>query len=74
MRRALWKLPEALNPKAVRYSFVLGLDSGGEVTHNLQNPAGQLAPVTSANEYDGKLFLGSVEDAQFGVFDLGLLK
>ena len=74
VRRALWKLPEALHPKAVRYSFVLGLDSGGKVTHNLQKPTGQLAPVTSENEYDGKLFLGSVEDAQFGVLDLGLLK
>ncbi|MCC6153352.1 MAG: SMP-30/gluconolactonase/LRE family protein [Candidatus Hydrogenedentes bacterium] len=74
VRRALWKLPKALHPKAVRYSFVLGLDKDGKVIHNLQNPSGQLAPVTSANEYDGKLYLGSVEDGQFGVFDLVLLK
>lgn len=74
LRRAIWKLPKALHPKAVRYSFVLGLDLEGKVIRNLQNPNGQLAPVTSANEYDGKLFLGSVEDNQFGVFDLAGLK
>ncbi len=74
IRRVLWRLPKALLPQPQRYSFVLGLDNDGKVIHNLQNPSGQLAPVTSANEYDGKLFLGSVEDSQFGVFDLGQLK
>lgn len=74
IRRVLWQLPKALLPQPVRYSFVLGLDNDGKVIHNLQNPSGQFAPVTSANEYDGKLYLGSVEDARFGVFDLGFLK
>ncbi|MBM3289619.1 MAG: SMP-30/gluconolactonase/LRE family protein, partial [Candidatus Hydrogenedentes bacterium] len=69
-RRAVWKLPKGLQPAAVRYSFVLGLDVGGKVVHNLQGPSGALAPVTSANEYDGKLYLGSVEDHQLGVFSL----
>jgi sugar lactone lactonase YvrE len=74
LRRIVWKLPKAIQPNAVRYSFVLGLDTDGKVIHNLQNPSGQLAPVTSANEFGNSLFLGSVEDSQFGVFDLGLLK
>jgi hypothetical protein len=30
--------------------------------------------VTSANEYGGRLYLGSVEDNQFGVLDLMALK
>ncbi|NUM56261.1 MAG: SMP-30/gluconolactonase/LRE family protein [Candidatus Hydrogenedentes bacterium] len=74
LRRVVWKLPKAMHPAAVRYSFVLGLDARGKVIHNLQGPGGSLAPVTSANEYDGKLFLGSVEDSQFGVFDLAGLR
>ncbi|MDZ4861649.1 MAG: SMP-30/gluconolactonase/LRE family protein [Candidatus Hydrogenedentes bacterium] len=67
VRRTLWKLPNSLLPQAEPYSFVLGLDAQGTVIHNLQNPSGTLAPITSVNEYDGELFLGSVEDNQFGV-------
>lgn len=67
IRRTLWHFPSLL-PKAVRYSFVLGLDLEGEVIHNLQNPNGIIAPVTSVNEYDGLLFLGSLEDNQFATF------
>ena len=71
LRRAVWKLPKVLQPKPVRYSFVLGLDTSGKVSRNLQDPAGSLAPIASVNEFDGKLYLGSVEDTQLGVFDLG---
>lgn len=74
LRQVLWKLPKTLLPKAVRYSFVLGLDEQGNVIKNLQDPAGALAPVTSANEYDGSLYLGSVEDSRFGVLDLTALR
>ncbi|HRK34982.1 MAG TPA: SMP-30/gluconolactonase/LRE family protein [Candidatus Hydrogenedentes bacterium] len=70
LRRTLWQLPSHLLPKAERYSFVIGLDTSGAVTHNFQNPSGQIAPVTSANEYDGALYLGSVEDSQFAIFTL----
>ena len=62
LRKQIWKLPQSLLPKTVRYSFVLGLDRNGAVVHNLQGPSGILAPVTSVNEYDGQLWLGSVED------------
>lgn len=66
LRKVLWRLPKRFLPAAVRYSFALGLDTEGNVTHNLQGPAGKLAPVTSVNEYGEFLYLGSVEDDAFG--------
>jgi sugar lactone lactonase YvrE len=54
--RLLALLPE---PPPPRYGFVLGLDLDGNVVHNLQDPAGRFAMVTSANEFGGELFLGS---------------
>lgn len=66
LRKILWRLPKRFLPAAVRYSFVLGLDAEGKVTHNLQGPSGKLAPVTSVNEYGEFLYLGSVEDDAFG--------
>lgn len=65
-REILWRLPQSLVPKARPYSFVLGLDADGQVVHNLQGPAAVLAPVTSVNELNGTLFLGSVEDNAIG--------
>ena len=45
------------------YGFVLGLDLDGNVTHNLQDPSGKFAShVTSAYEYEGRLYLGNISD------------
>ena len=45
---------------SARYGFVLGLDTGGAVVHNLQDPTGMYYDsITSAEEHDGKLYLGS---------------
>jgi sugar lactone lactonase YvrE len=45
------------------YGFVLGLDLEGNVVHNLQDPSGKFAShVTSAYEYEGKLYLGNISD------------
>lgn len=70
IRRVFWRLPEVFLPAAVRHSFVLGLDSSGKVVHNLQRRNGELAPVTSANQFDNLLVLGSVEDPRIGVYTL----
>jgi YD repeat-containing protein len=66
LRRVLWRLPKSIMPKAKPYSFVLGLDTNGQVIHNLQGPTGIVAPVTSVNEFNGTLYLGSVEDSAVG--------
>lgn len=65
-RKILWRLPKSLMPKAEPYSFVVGVDAAGVVVHNLQGPAGVVAPITSVNEYEGMLYFGSVEDDALG--------
>jgi sugar lactone lactonase YvrE len=54
--RVLTLLPQAPPPS---YAFVLGLDLEGNVVHNLQDPASEFSMITSANEIDGTLYLGS---------------
>ncbi len=48
---------------ARRSGFVLGLDLEGHVAHTLQDPSGKFAShVTSAYEYEGRLYLGNIAD------------
>ena len=64
LRKLIMRLPEAMIPAAENYGFVLGLDGSGRVVHNLQDPAASFALISSVEEHDGKLYLGSlVEDA-----------
>jgi sugar lactone lactonase YvrE len=62
-RKIFMRLPESASaPK--NDGFVLGLDIDGRVMHNLQDPSGSYVQITSIEEYDGMLYLGSaVEDA-----------
>jgi sugar lactone lactonase YvrE len=64
LRKVVMRLPERLMPAPGDYGFVLGLNPEGEVVHNLQDPAGAFAQISSVEEHDGMLYLGSlVEDA-----------
>lgn len=60
LRRVVGGLPPALRPKPRRHAIVLGLDAGGSVVHNLQDSGPDAyAPLTSATEVGGWLYLGS---------------
>jgi sugar lactone lactonase YvrE len=63
LRKAVWALPEALQPDATRSVFVLGIDANGAVVHNLQAPADSYHYVTGVREHDGHLYLGSLMDS-----------
>jgi sugar lactone lactonase YvrE len=64
LRRILMRLPESMLPAAENYGFVLGIDLEGRVIHNLQDPSASFTQITSVQEHDGMLYLGSlVEDA-----------
>jgi sugar lactone lactonase YvrE len=64
LRKVVMRLPEPLRPAAGNYGFVLGLNAEGEVVHNLQDPAAAFTQISSVQEHDGMLYLGSlVEDA-----------
>lgn len=54
-------------PEAARYGLVLGLDRNGSVVHNLQDPtATYYDTITSVQEHDGMLYLGSIAQDSIG--------
>jgi sugar lactone lactonase YvrE len=63
LRKAIWRLPEAVRPKAVRHPFVVGVDADGRVVHNLQGSAdAPFAHITSVEQVGEVLYLGSLEE------------
>ncbi len=61
LRKVALRLPESLQPQPAPYGFVLALDAEGGVIANLQdNSADAFSPVTSVQEFDGQLYLGSL--------------
>jgi sugar lactone lactonase YvrE len=66
LRKVVMRLPAFLRPKPLRYAFVLGIDAEGNVNHNLQDPGGAYAPITSVQEHGGKLYFGSILESAFG--------
>ena len=72
LRKAILRLPAFLQPAPQRHGFVVGLDSSGRVTENLQDPAGErVAMVSSALEHDGFLYMGSLGGDAVARFRLG---
>ncbi len=66
------KLPKFLLPKPKRYGLVVALNEKGEIVESLQDPTGEhLYEVTSAQEYGGYLYLGSLEADRIGKYQVG---
>jgi len=70
MRKLTYRMPESLKPKPVRHGIVLGYDTNGILTHNLQDSTGTVAITTSARFHDGRLIVGMLKDPAFAVIDL----
>ena len=63
LRKLLVRLPEFLHPAPERTARAIGVDVNGEVLHDLFDPTGAtFTTVTSVQEYDGRLYLGSLVD------------
>jgi sugar lactone lactonase YvrE len=63
VRAAMMRLPEFLHPKPERTTRVIGVDREGRVAVDLFDPQGRtIAMVTSAQERDDTLYLGSLTD------------
>jgi sugar lactone lactonase YvrE len=61
------KLPRFVWPRPEPYGFVLEIDETGRILRSLQDPGGQrVRHVTTAREHDGKLYLGSLDQAWIG--------
>ncbi|MEM7106465.1 MAG: SMP-30/gluconolactonase/LRE family protein [Bacteroidota bacterium] len=65
MKKIMLRFPKWMHPKATRYGFVLGLDHGGNVIYNLQDPAGPFSQVTSVQQFGDEIFLGSLVEPAF---------
>ncbi|MCA8924856.1 MAG: SMP-30/gluconolactonase/LRE family protein [Planctomycetes bacterium] len=66
-RALIARLPKAVQPAPKRHAWVLGLSAEGEVTHDLQHAAPEsFSPVTSVEERDGWLYLGSLTYPGYG--------
>ena len=62
LRDMVLRLPESFRPAIQPYGFVLGINSAGRVIHNLQDPDGAYSPITSVQEFEKTLYLGSLEE------------
>lgn len=69
-RKYMANLPSFLLPKPKAYGMVLGIDGNGKVVYNLQDTKGNFYPITSVQEHNGLLYLGSLSAPDFAIFDL----
>jgi sugar lactone lactonase YvrE len=71
LKAQLSKLPKSIWPKPTPYGLVLALDEQGRVTRSLHDPTGvHLKEITSAKEYMGYLYLGSIDNDRIGKYKL----
>jgi sugar lactone lactonase YvrE len=67
IKSLLGKLPSSLWSKSKHYGFVVALDEQGKITGTLQDPTGKhLYDITSAQEYAGYLYIGSLHSDRIG--------
>jgi len=71
LKAQISKLPKALWPTPKPYGLVLALNERGEITQSLHEPTGKhLKEITSAREYGGYLYLGSLHNDRIGKYKL----
>ncbi len=70
LRKLITGLPSALLMPQDHYAFVLGLDLNGEVVANLQDSGERFHSITSVNEFDGSLYLGSLVEPNMAIYSL----
>jgi sugar lactone lactonase YvrE len=63
LRKVVMRLPEAMQPDAIRHGFALAVDAGGRPIGSLQDPSGTVAIVTTVMERGGRIYLGSYREA-----------
>jgi hypothetical protein len=66
LRKVLARLPLEWLMGLEPYGWVIGVSPEGQVLHNLQDPTGEYGFITSVNEFDGQLYLGSVAMTSVG--------
>ncbi len=71
LRTIMVALPESVWPKAIPYSFVLGINGDGEIIYNLQDPSHHsFSPITSVEQFGEFLYFGNLASPYFGRMSL----
>ncbi|CAA0082249.1 Uncharacterised protein [Zhongshania aliphaticivorans] len=73
VRKLVGGLPASLLVPSSKLGFVMGLGIDGEVKFNLQSASGVYHTVTSVNEYDGYVWLGSLAMPSIAAFPKALV-
>lgn len=68
LRKVAMRLPErwTIGMERPLYGMVVGYDTAGKVVANLQDSTGHYGSISSVNEFDGKLYLGSTRMSAVG--------
>lgn len=75
LRRVIYRIPAALQPKPRRHPFILGLDADANVVRNLQDSEGRdFSKTTSAEQVGDILYVGSLTEPKWGRLDLSSLQ
>jgi sugar lactone lactonase YvrE len=59
LRKLVARLPQSFQPEPVPFGMVIGVDTLGQVVFDLQDSTQNYHSITSVNEYEGHLYLGS---------------
>jgi sugar lactone lactonase YvrE len=70
LRKAVWAMPQRLQPSPVRTLWVQAYDPTGRLVHDLQGPGDDFHFVTGMREHQGRLYLGSLVEHAVAVLDL----
>jgi sugar lactone lactonase YvrE len=71
LRKVVARLPKFLQPAPKRYSFVISLDSHGDVVDNFQNGSPDCyAEIANAVERNGALYFGTIGESTVGRYRL----
>jgi sugar lactone lactonase YvrE len=70
LRRAVWALPDHVQPKPVNTTWVQAIDADGRVVHDLQATVPGFSMVTGVREHDGTVWMGSLQGDAVAAFDL----
>lgn len=67
LKRLIARVPAALHQRPDAYGLVVALDDAGAIVSSLHDPGGRRYPfITSVEEHDGALYLGSIEADSIG--------
>jgi sugar lactone lactonase YvrE len=70
LRRALWALPSALQPKPAKTAWVAAVDATGRMVHDLQDRVRGFSTVTGVRHHQGTVWMGSLFGGTVAAFDL----